>query len=203
MEHVAIVAVGTGVASPVGGGDVMTWLTVAWSDVWTTALSALFILAAVTAMVRVVGLRTLAKLNAVDFTVTVAGGAIVATTVVSADTSVLQGALGIGSLVAVQVVTSLLQRWKPVRRLLHNDPLLLMNGDRVLHDHLRQARVTEGELRAALRHAGVHDAGSVFAVVLETTGEMSVILGDGPYVPPGALDDVRGSDLLDPTVAIG
>lgn len=179
----------------------MAWITVSWHDAWITAASAALILVAVTTMVRVVGLRTLAKMNAVDFVVTVASGAIVATTVVSDDTSVLQGSLGILSLVLVQVVTSLLQRRGQFGQIIHNEPVLLMSGPQVVHDNLRRARVSEAELRSALRRGGVHDAGSVFAVVLETTGEMSVILGEGPYVPPGALDDVRGSELLDPTVA--
>ncbi len=110
----------------------------------------------------------------------------------------LRGIVGIGTLMLVQVVFTFLRRNSRVARILQNEPLLLMVRTRVLHDNLRAARVTEGELRARLRAAGVHDTDSIFAVVLKTTGDVSVILGDG-HSASEILDDVRDADLLDPT----
>ena len=45
----------------------------------------------------------------------------------------------------------------------------------MLHDGLRRARVTEDEVRAAVRTAGIAAMDEVEAVVMETDGSLSVV----------------------------
>ena len=73
-----------------------------------------------------------------------------------------------------------------------NSPLVLMAGPEVLHDHLRLGQVTVADLRAKLREAGVRDRREVRVVVLETTGDISVVAGPDP-VEPWLLEGVRGA----------
>ncbi|WP_231362618.1 YetF domain-containing protein [Thioalkalivibrio sp. ALMg9] len=57
--------------------------------------------------------------------------------------------------------------------------MLLYRG-KFLPTALRQARVTEDEVRAAVRSAGIDSLDQVRAVVLETDGSFSVVrLGEG------------------------
>jgi len=56
---------------------------------------------------------------------------------------------------------------------------------------LRRARVTDGEVLAAARSAGVADIALVSAVVLETDGSFSVIQGKAES-ENSSLVDVRG-----------
>jgi uncharacterized membrane protein YcaP (DUF421 family) len=70
-----------------------------------------------------------------------------------------------------------------------------MAGPEVLHDQLKAAQITEDDLRAKLREAGVLSYQDVQAVVLETTGEFSVL--SGPEAPDAALlSNVLGAERL-------
>jgi uncharacterized membrane protein YcaP (DUF421 family) len=62
-----------------------------------------------------------------------------------------------------------------------NRPLLLMDGPEVLPDNLRRASMTEAVLRAKLREANVTRLAQVRAVVMESTGDVSVL-----HAPPDA-----------------
>lgn len=68
-----------------------------------------------------------------------------------------------------------------------------MDGPQILHENLRRARVPETDLIAKLREANVLNLDQVRAVVLETTGDISVLHGgpDGPDLEPTLLTGVR------------
>ena len=83
-----------------------------------------------------------------------------------------------------------------------NTPLLLMHDGQVLHEHMRDARISERDLQAKLRQAGVTRPEQVLAVVLETTGDVSVLQGDGP-VDPSLLEGVRGVPISSGRPAVG
>ncbi|MBM0275195.1 DUF421 domain-containing protein [Micromonospora tarensis] len=70
-------------------------------------------------ILRLSGKRTLSKLNAFDFVVTVALGSTLATILLSRDVSLLEGILALALLVTLQYVVALLAvRWPPSQRLL-------------------------------------------------------------------------------------
>jgi uncharacterized membrane protein YcaP (DUF421 family) len=50
-----------------------------------------------------------------------------------------------------------------------------MQGPEILHANLRTARIHENQLIAKLREANVLNFNQVIAVVLETTGDISVL----------------------------
>ena len=80
-----------------------------------------------------------------------------------------------------------------------NEPIVLMAGDRILRDNLDKTRVTENDLWGKLREANVLDPSEVRAVVLETTGDISVLHGEagGQALHPCLLRGVREADRLD------
>ena len=61
---------------------------------------------------------------------------------------------------------------------LQNAPTLLMRDGVILHDALRKTRVTESDLIAKLREANALELSTVRAVILETTGDVTVLHGD-------------------------
>ena len=67
--------------------------------------------------------------------------------------------------------------------------MLLYQGE-LLHKALRHARVTEDEVRAALRSAGVGDLKDAQAVVLETDASFSVLRKGGAGAV-SSLSDVK------------
>ena len=151
--------------------------------------SALVTYVAVIALLRVSGKRTLAQLNIFDLIVTVAIGSLVATTVVSGDVSVLEGALGLGALVALQYLVALAtNRVRLVRRLVRSDPRALLVEGRFMSEAMRRERVSEAEVREAVRQQGYAAIEEVGAVVLETNGRFSVL----PAARGSALEGVDG-----------
>jgi uncharacterized membrane protein YcaP (DUF421 family) len=106
---------------------------------------------------------------------------VLASAVVSKDTTWFAAASALLALFAVQWVTALLRtRSDAVETALDNRPLLLMDGEAILDDNLRKAQMTRSDLIAKLREANVLDPAEVRAVVMETTGDVSVLHG-----PPG------------------
>lgn len=129
-------------------------------------------------MLRVTGKRTLSKMNAFDLVVTVALGSTLATVLLSKDVALAEGLAAFALLIFLQfVVTSLSIRSKRFERWIKAEPQLLYHEGRFLIDAMRRERVTEDEIRAAMRQQGHDDAVGVNAVVLETDGSMSVIGG--------------------------
>lgn len=140
-------------------------------------------------LLRMSGKRTLSKWNAFDFVITVAFGSILGTALLSPDTTVAQGALAIGILVALQfAITSLSIRSRLVRRWIKSQPALLLLRGELRHRVLKRERVTESEVRAALRARGMGALEDVEAVVLETDGSFSVIQALGSPSASALLD---------------
>ncbi|GMA41969.1 DUF421 domain-containing protein [Mobilicoccus caccae] len=153
---------------------------------------------ALIALLRVSGKRTLAKLNAFDFVVTVALGSTLATVLLSADVALAEGVLAMLLLVALQYVVAWLStRSRAVERLVKSEPTLLYRNG-FLAGPMRRARVTEDEIRQAARSSGKTDLDEVSAVVLETDGTLSVLPGV-PHVSeqrhrgPGRVGDEPGA----------
>lgn len=152
------------------------------------ALSALLVYAALVAMLRVSGKRTLSDMNAFDFVVTVALGSIVGSTALSPTVSVADGVVALFTLIVLQGAVALLaSRSGVVRRAIKSEPRLVLHRGRMLDEAMRAERLSEAEVLAALRASGEADVSGVYAVVLETNGDLSVI-SNRPDGSAGAME---------------
>ena len=148
----------------------------------------------VTALIRVVGLRALSKMTAFDFVATVAMGSLLAGAAQASDwAGYWQAMVAMAALFAGQwAMARLRARTETAEDLLDTTPRLLMRDGEILQNALRDARMTEADLRAKLREANVLDLRAVRAVVLEGTGDVSVLHGE--RLSDTLLDGVRGSN---------
>lgn len=71
-----------------------------------------------------------------------------------------------------------------------SEPRMLLYRGAFLRDAMRVERVTEEEVRAAIRSRGVAAVGDAEAVVLETDGTFSVIQSGGEMRPSSSLAGV-------------
>jgi uncharacterized membrane protein YcaP (DUF421 family) len=143
--------------------------------------------AALIAMLRLTGKRTLAQMNAFDFIVTVALGSTLSAILVAPEVSLAQGVLALGLLVGLQFVVtfaSVRQGW--MRKLIKNEPTILLYRGRMLSDVLRRERVAPAEIEQAIRSRGRLTIDDIHAVILETDGTFSVI-EETPTGEPSAL----------------
>jgi uncharacterized membrane protein YcaP (DUF421 family) len=145
-------------------------------------------------MLRVSGKRTLSKMNAFDFVVTVALGSMLASTILTESVALAEGILGMGALILLQfVITWLSVRSRTISDLVKAEPTLLYHDGRYITSQMMRCRVTESEVQAAIRSQGQGAEKNVVSVVLETDGSFSVIssLPESQDVPLGVTSHSR------------
>jgi uncharacterized membrane protein YcaP (DUF421 family) len=163
-----------------------------WSGIVRTLLIGSLAYVAMVFMLRVSGKRTLSKMNAFDFIVTVALGSALANVLLDEDVALAEGATAFALLIGLQyLVTWSSVRAPWVKRFVTGEPELVAYQGRLLHDALRRTRVTEDEVLAAVRNEGHTDLRDAAAVVLETDGAFSVIARTAGGAE-GSLVGVRG-----------
>jgi uncharacterized membrane protein YcaP (DUF421 family) len=127
-------------------------------------------------VLRAVGKRALAKLNAFDLVVTVALGSTLATVLLSKDVALAEGALAFAMLAGLQYAVARASiRWGWFRDAVRAEPRLLVEDGVARRDAMSAERVTRGEIDAALRQRGIGRIAEAAAVVLETDGSLSVV----------------------------
>ena len=147
-----------------------------WEPLWRTLLVGFLSYGALVLLLRLSGKRAIAKMNIFDFVVVVALGSALANIIMNPDVDLVTGLAGLLLLVAVQYAVS----WatahsKRVERWVNGRPELLFYRGDFMRAVMKQHRVTEEEVRAAIRMAGHGRLDDVYAVVLETDGVFSVV----------------------------
>ncbi len=167
-------------------------LLTSWGALGLVLTATLIIYFTVVVYTRVSGPRSMATMSSFDFAASVAIGSTVAT-VANLGTPLVHGLVTLTVLYVSQSAMALLRRSIKVARALDNEPILLMDGPTILEGQLRTANLTRAELFSQLRQAGVTRLDEVLAVVMETTGEVSVVKsgGDGGELEAWVLDGVR------------
>ena len=150
-----------------------------WHDMLRVLIVGTLAYAALLVSLRISGKRTLAQMNAFDLVVTVALGSTLATVLLSSEVSLSEGLLALALLIGLQYSIA----WLSVRSVMVADfvkaePTLLLYQGKIIESSLRRERVTVSEVQEAVRAQGMASPSKVFAVVLETNGNFSVI-GEG------------------------
>lgn len=147
-----------------------------WSGVLRVLIIAPVAYAALVLILRVSGKRTLSKLNAFDFVITIAIGSTLASIMTSKSLALVEGLTALGLLVAMQfLITAASVRFKSFDRLVKAEPVLLLRDGRMLTRAMSRARITEGEMEAAARAAGADRLDQLEAVFLETDGSLTAL----------------------------
>lgn len=154
----------------------MDWLSDGKELPLAVILSGVVTYAAVVILVRLTGKRTLADFNAFDLLVTVGMGTLLGTTVINDTVSVLEGLIGIATLVAIQFAISKLSlSSEAVRDAVKPQPRAVLIDGQFDEGAMSEERVTRSEILAAVRASGNDSTDAIGAVVLETNGSLSAI----------------------------
>jgi uncharacterized membrane protein YcaP (DUF421 family) len=147
-----------------------------WAGLLRTLTIGICAYAALVLLLRVSGKRTLSKMNAFDFVITVALGSTLATVLLSQDTALAKGVLALALLIFLQfVITWLSVRSKTVSRLVKAEPRFLFRNGEFMWGAMKAERINEGEILQAMRSQGVSGKEQVQAVVLESDGSLSIL----------------------------
>lgn len=166
------------------------------ADILEIFLRAAVVVGFVILMARINGLRSFSKMSNFDFAITIATGSAIAAVLTAPDRSLANGLAAVAALFLVQAVISWARAGsRKVQDTLDNTPLLIMQDGEAIDANLAAANMTREDLMAKLREANALDLERVHAVVLETTGDVSVLHGGrgGDSPDPALLGGVRRS----------
>lgn len=161
-----------------------------WDGIWRILIVGTVAYVALIVLLRISGKRTLSKMNAFDFVVTVSLGSTLASILLSKDVPLAEGITALALLIALQMAvawSSMRSKW--FSKLVKSDPTLLLYRGNFLGAALNRERVTEEEVRAAIRSQGIARVEDALAVVLETDGSFTVVK-DGASEVASSLCDV-------------
>jgi len=176
----------------------MEWITSDLESVALIAMTVVGIYVAVILFTKLNGLRTFSKMSSFDFAITVAVGSVIASTSLTKAPSLTEGVVALATLIACQRFVSWARYHHGASEMTDNVPVVLMVGETLFKDVLERTRVTEDDVYGKLREANVLDFDQVQAVVLEATGDISVLHGDPSekQLNPALLKGVEGKEHL-------
>ncbi len=126
--------------------------------------------------IRLSGKRTLSKMNAFDFIVTIALGSCLAAISLNKNIALAEGMVVYSTLIGLQfIITWLSVRVKKVKTIVSGQPVLLLYKGELLGEVMKKERITQEEVYVAARANGVAHLNDIEVVILETTGDLTVI----------------------------
>jgi uncharacterized membrane protein YcaP (DUF421 family) len=146
-----------------------------WYNVERTVTLSIVGYTALFIMLRISGKRTLSKLNVFDFVFVVAVGSVFASMIISKDVTLIEGIAALGTLMLIQLLLAeLAARFPKLERIINGEPTLLLSNGKFIRGALKKERVTEEEVRGAIRGEGVTRVEDVDAVTMENDGTLTV-----------------------------
>lgn len=151
-----------------------------WFDSWDSIIRIICITPlayfAMVLFLRISGKRTLSKMNAFDFVVTIALGSSLATVALNKNIPLADGVIAILIFIQLQFVfTWLSVRVKAVKSLITSKPTLIFYKGEFLSQAMKKERITVEEINSAARQNGYSSYDDIDMIVLETTGDIAII----------------------------
>lgn len=154
----------------------MGWFFNTWSDIVRVLVLGIAGYIVLIFFLRVSGKRTLSKLNAFDFVITVALGSTFGSFILSKDISLSEGLTGLAVLIWLQhMISWLTVRSDFIKGVIRGEPTLVYYNGEYLKDAMKRSRVVESEIEQSVRNEGHANLEDVGAVILETDGSFSII----------------------------
>lgn len=140
------------------------------------------------ALISRLGQRALATMTPLDFVITVTLGSAFGRVITAKEVAVAEIVVAFSVLLALQwLAASGRARGLRAGRYFDAEPALLYHRGAVVEEAMRRHRLTEKDLIGAVRKEGKGSLGEVEVIVLEPSGDFSVIgpdeLGDASAVP--------------------
>ena len=130
-------------------------------------------------LMRVLGKKELGQLSAFELVLLLAMGDLVQQGVTQEDYSVTGAMLAIGTFGVLILLGSFVTfRFPRSRHLLEGIPVVVIQDGRLREDVMRLERLTDTELREALREQGIEDLKKVRVGLLEADGKFSFITAE-------------------------
>jgi uncharacterized membrane protein YcaP (DUF421 family) len=146
-----------------------------WESIWHVAVCAIIAYFVLFFFIRISGKRTLAKLTAFDFVVTVTLGSTLSSMIL-AKVTLAEGAVALIIIILLQYLLAWsAKESKVLEKAINSSPTLVFYQGKFLQDAMDKEVLTREEIFAEIRKYRLLDVDDVEAVVMELNGELTVI----------------------------
>ncbi|MCR8968471.1 DUF421 domain-containing protein [Facklamia sp. 7083-14-GEN3] len=127
-------------------------------------------------VLNISGKRSITNLSMYDYIVTLALGSLVSSAIILKSVSLMDGVVGVIILLILQFMVTYLTRFNiGLFKFLNPSPSVLFYKGDFIEENLKKNRATKDEVFAAIRAQGQTTSDQIFAVLLESNGNLSVI----------------------------
>ncbi|MED3648560.1 DUF421 domain-containing protein [Halalkalibacterium halodurans] len=127
-------------------------------------------------IVKVLGQRSMSSIDALDFIFAVVIGDVLGEPLVDGELPMAGPVVAAAIISGLHLMLSIIALRTPrFRRIIEDEPIIIMRHGQILKEQLRKAKITVDELLMGLRQAGATDLNEVDYAILEMNGAISVI----------------------------
>ncbi len=142
-------------------------------------LHTLIIYAFLIVILSLLGHRQSSELSLTELVVIMVIGSSVETSMVAGDTSLQAGLVSAATLLAAnRALSSLMQRYPPLRRIVVGRTIILVHNGHILNKNIREAGLSPDDVLEGVRERGYDGLADVRLAVLEMDGAISVVAKD-------------------------
>ncbi len=140
------------------------------------AIRAVVLFTFVYLLTRIIGRRELSSLEPFDLILLIVIGDAIQQGLTQDDYSVTGAVIVVGTFAVLQVAVSFLSyRFKPLRRVLDGEPIVVVQDGKPVERNLRRERLTIEEVMVEARQQQIASMDDIAWAVLETSGRLSII----------------------------
>ena len=140
------------------------------------AIRAIALYVFVVFVMRMIGRRELSTLTPFDLVLLIVLGDAIQQGLTQDDYSVTGAVVAVSALAIMQVTTSYISyRVKPFRKILKGEPIILIEGGKLLNQNLRRERITADDVAEEMRTQQIAAFDQVQWAILESNGTISFI----------------------------
>jgi uncharacterized membrane protein YcaP (DUF421 family) len=140
------------------------------------ALSSACIYLFIVVALRLFGKKELSQLSIVDLVFILLISNSVQNAMVGSDSSLTGGLISASALFAINYIFKMMIYYFPgLGKIIQGDAILLIYQGNINHKNMKKAKITENELKEAIREHGVSSVEEVDLAVLEVDGNISIL----------------------------
>jgi uncharacterized membrane protein YcaP (DUF421 family) len=140
------------------------------------AIRAIVLYVFIVFLMRITGRRELSTLTPFDLVLLIVLGDAIQQGLTQDDYSVTGAIIAVSTLAVMQVVTSYVSyRFRPLRKILKGDPIILVENGKLLNQNLRRERLTADDVAEQMRAQQIAVFDEVKWAILESNGTISFI----------------------------
>lgn len=161
-----------------------------WEGIWHVIICAALSYLTLFLFIKISGKRTLAKLNAFDFVVTVTLGSTLSSMIL-AKVALAEGAIALAVIIGMQFLFAwMAKESKTMEKVINAEPTLLYYNGEFVKAGMDKELITKDEVYAEVRKFRIEQMDEVMAVVMELNGDITVVKKSGRTGGETSLDKI-------------